>query len=115
MARLNISERQVDDITIFDLSGDITFGDGNVTLRQTVRRALSEGKNKITLNFTNVCYVDSSGIGELVSALIAVNRVDGQLRFLNVSSRVNELLDICKLLSVFDICESDADAAGGTG
>ena len=114
MARFNISERQVDDTTIFDLSGDLTFGEGNLELRRVIRGALSEGKNKIALDFGNVCYIDSSGIGELVSALIALNREDGRLRLQNLSPRVKELLNICKLMIIFDVCENDAEAASGT-
>lgn len=110
MARLSILERQVGDTTFFDLSGDITFGEGNLLLRRIIRTALSENKKNITLNFENVCYVDSSGIGELISGLTVVKREGGQLKIINLTPRVNELLDICKLLTVFDICE-EVDAA----
>ncbi len=115
MARLNISERQVGDVTIFDLNGDITFGDGNVALRNVIRQALSEGKRKFLLNFAGVGYVDSSGIGELVSGFIAINREGGQLKLSNLTQRIHELLTICKLSSIFDVCENEKDAAGGFG
>lgn len=111
MARLIIYERQIHDVTIFDLSGDITFGEGNFALRNAIRRALSEGKKDFVLNFSDVCYVDSSGIGELISGLIAVDREGGRLRLTNLTQRVSELLTICKLLTVFEVCESEADAA----
>lgn len=113
MPRLNISERQIGDITIFDLDGDITFGEGNISLRNAIRRALGEGKRNIILNFEDVGYIDSSGVGELVSAFIAIARVDGELKLLNLTQRIEELLGVCKLLSIFDICESEADAAAG--
>jgi len=69
MAELNISERQAGDVTILDLSGKVTIGEGSVALRTTIRRLLGEGKKKILLNLGSVGYVDSSGIGELVSSL----------------------------------------------
>ncbi len=113
MARLSIFERRIDGITIFDLEGDLTFGDGNIALRQAVRGALSEGKTKIILNLKHVSYIDSSGIGELVSTLIALNRENGRLMLQNLSPRVRELLDICKLMIIFEVCESEAEAVGG--
>lgn len=113
MARLNIFERQIGDFTVFDLSGDITFGEGNIALRNAIRSALGEGKKKFLLNFGSVGYVDSSGIGELVSGFIAINRESGQLRLSNLPQRIEELLTICKLLTIFDICENESETIGG--
>ena len=110
MAELNISERQAGDITILDMDGKVTIGEGSVALRTTIRRLLGEGKKKILLNLGRVGYVDSSGIGELVSGLTAVNREDGHLKFLNVSQRLQELLTITKLLTVFDVFEDESQA-----
>jgi anti-sigma B factor antagonist len=104
MAKLIIFERESGDVTILDLNGDITYGDGSVELRKTIRRLLSEGKKNIHLNFQSVGYVDSSGIGELISSFIAINREGGELKLLNPSLRVKELLAICKLLSILDSC-----------
>lgn len=112
MARLNIFERQNENLTIFDLSGDITFGEGNIALRNAIRRAIGEGKKHFVLNFSDVGYIDSSGIGELVSALIAVNREGGQLKISNLTSRAEELLTVCKLLSIFDICQNESETVG---
>ena len=112
MAELNISERQVNNITIFDMSGDIIFGQGNVVLRSAIRRLLREGKKKILLNFSGVGFVDSSGIGELVSGFTAVNREGGQLKLLNLTQRIQHLLVITKLLTVFDTFENERDALG---
>ncbi len=112
MAELNISERQVNNITIFDMSGDIIFGQGNVVLRSAIRRLLGEGKKKILLNFSGVGFVDSSGIGELVSGFTAVNREGGQLKLLNLTQRIQHLLVITKLLTVFDTFENERDALG---
>ena len=110
MAELSISERQFGDITIVDMKGDILVGQGNTTLRCTIRRLLSEGKKKILLNFSDVNFVDSGGIGELISSLTAVNREDGQLKLLNLTQRIQYLLDITKLLIVFDIFENEVEA-----
>ncbi len=110
MAELNISERQIGDITIFDLNGDLIFGQGNVALRSAIRRVLNEGKKKILLNFSGVGYVDSSGIGELITSFTAVNREDGQLKLLNLTERIKYLLEITKLLTVFDTFENEGNA-----
>jgi anti-sigma B factor antagonist len=110
MDELDISERQANGITILDLSGDITFSQGNVVLRKNIRLLLSEGKKNILLNFSGVKFVDSSGIGELVSALTAINREEGQLKLLNLPSRIKELLAITKLSTIFETFENERDA-----
>jgi anti-sigma B factor antagonist len=107
MTKLTFFERIEENVTILDLNGDITFGEGSVELRKSIRRLLSEGKKNIHLNFQSVGYVDSSGIGELISTLTAINREGGELKLLNPSIRVKELLAICKLLSIFEICEEE--------
>ncbi len=112
MAELNISERQAGDVTILDLSGKITIGEGSVALRNTIRRLLGEGKNKILLNLGSVGYIDSSGIGELVSSFTAVNKESGQLKLLNLTQKIQDLLAITKLLTVFDVFEDESDALG---
>lgn len=113
MARLDIFERQLDDVTVLDLIGDITFGEGNVQLRAAIRQPLSEGKKKIFLNFAKVGYLDSSGVGELVSGFTAVSREGGKLKLLNLPPRIHQLLVITKLLTVFDVAESEAEAFEG--
>ena len=90
MARLEIFERQLDDFTVLDLSGDITFGDGSVLLRAAIRELLAGGRNKISLNFAKVGYLDSSGVGELVSGFTAVSRAAGKLTLLNLPPRIRE-------------------------
>jgi len=108
--KLNITERQVDDITFLNLSGDITFGEGSDILRRAIRGLLNDGKKKIYLDLKAVVYVDSSGVGELVSGFTAVKRENGKLKLLNLSSRVRQLLTICKLLTIFDIDEAEKEA-----
>lgn len=112
MAELNISERQAGDVTILDMDGKVTIGEGSVALRNTIRRLLGEGKNKILLNLGGVGYVDSSGIGELVSSFTAVNKEGGQLKLLNLTQKIQDLLAITKLLTVFDVYENEGDALG---
>ena len=110
MAELNISERQAGDVTVLDMGGKITIGEGSVALRSAIRRLLEEGKKKILLNLAEVGYIDSSGIGELVSSYTATNKENGQLKLLNLTQKIRDLLTITKLLTVFDTYDSEADA-----
>jgi len=110
MADINISERQAGDVTVLDLDGKVTIGEGSVALRNAIRRLLGEGKNKILLNLGGVGYIDSSGIGELVSSYTAVNKEGGVLKLLNLTQKIQDLLAITKLLTVFDVYDSEADA-----
>lgn len=112
MAELNISERQAGDVTILDLDGKVTIGEGSVALRNAIRRLIGEGKKKILLNLASVGYVDSSGIGELVSSFTTVNKEGGQLKLLNLTQKIQDLLAITKLLTVFDVFENEGEALG---
>ena len=107
---MKISVRQVDGVTIVDCSGRITLGEGSVTLRDTVREILAKGQKKILLNLADVNYIDSSGIGELVSAFTTTKNQGGELKLLNLTKKVNDLLQITKLYTVFDVKEDEADA-----
>ncbi|MGH9930764.1 MAG: STAS domain-containing protein [Pyrinomonadaceae bacterium] len=111
MAELNILERRVGDITVLDMDGKITIGEGSVALRTAIRRLLEEGKKKILLNLARVGYIDSSGIGELVSSYTAITKEDGgQLKLLNLTQKLQDLLTITKLLTVFDVYENEEEA-----
>src|ERR1041384_8320759 len=110
MAELNIRERQAAAITVLDMDGRITIGERSVALRSAIRRLLEEGKKKILLNLAGVGYIDSSGIGELVSSYTAINKKGGQLKLLNLTQKLQDLLTITKLLTVFDVYEAEADA-----
>ncbi|MGB7067941.1 MAG: STAS domain-containing protein [Pyrinomonadaceae bacterium] len=110
MADINITERQAGDVTILDLDGKVTIGEGSVALRTTIRRLLSEGKGKILLNLGGVGYIDSSGIGELVSSFTAVNKEGGTLKLLKLTQKIQDLLAITKLLTVFDVFDDEAEA-----
>jgi anti-sigma B factor antagonist len=110
MAELNIRERQAGDVTILDMDGKITIGEGSVALRSAVRRLIEENKKKILLNLANVGYVDSSGIGELVSSFTTVQREGGQLKLLKLTQKIRDLLGITKLLTVFDSFDDESEA-----
>jgi anti-sigma B factor antagonist len=110
MAQLSIKQREAGDITILDLSGKITIGEGSVQLRETVRNLLDAGRKKILLNLGDVSYVDSSGIGELVSSYSTANKAGGSLKLLNLTKKIQDLLAITKLLTVFEIHDSEEAA-----
>jgi anti-sigma B factor antagonist len=113
MAELNMKERQAGDVTVLDMDGKITIGEGSVALRSAIRRLLEEGKKKVLLNLAGVSYIDSSGIGELVSSYTAINKDGGQLKLLNLTQKTLELLTITKLLTVFDVYENESEALNG--
>ena len=104
------STRQVDGVTIVDLSGRITLGDGGNILRDTVRDLLSKGNKKIVLNLKDINYVDSSGIGELVKAFTTSKEHGGELKLLNLTKKVNDLLQITRLYTVFDVHDEESAA-----
>ena len=107
---MKASTRQVDGVTVVDFSGRITLGEGSVVLRDTIRDLLSKGSKKILLNLGDVTYIDSSGIGELVSAFTTVRNGGGELKLLNLTKKVHDLLQITKLYTVFDIKDDEASA-----
>jgi len=107
---MKVTTRQVDGITILDLSGRITLGEGSVTLRDSVHDLLGKGAKHILLNLGNITYIDSSGIGELVSAFTSVKNAGGELKLLNLTKKVHDLLQITKLYTVFDIKDDEATA-----
>jgi anti-sigma B factor antagonist len=107
---MKASTRQVDGVTIVDLSGRITLGEGSVVLRDTVKDLLGKGQKKILLNLGDVSYIDSSGIGELVSAFTSVRNQGGELKLLHLTKKVHDLLQITKLYTVFDVKDDEATA-----
>ncbi len=109
---MKASTRQIDGVTIVDLSGRITLGEGSVVLRDTIKDLLSKGQKKILLNLGDVSYIDSSGIGELVSAFTSVRNQGGELKLLHLTKKVHDLLQITKLYTVFDVKDDEATAVG---
>ena len=107
---MKIKTRQVDGISIMDCSGRITLGEGSVQLRDAVRDLVAKGSKQILLNLGDVTYIDSSGIGELVSAFTTVRNQGGDLILLNLTKKVHDLLQITKLYTVFDVKDDEASA-----
>ncbi len=107
---MKIDARMVGDVNILDCSGKITLGEGTMAIRNTVREVLANGGKKIILNLADVNYIDSSGIGELVSTYTTVTNKGGQLKLLNLTNKIQELLAITKLLTVFQVYDNEAAA-----
>ena len=107
---MKIKTRQVDGVTVLDLSGRITLGEGSVVLRDAVKDAVQKGSGKILLNLADVDYIDSSGLGELVSAYTTVKNQGGELKLLHLTKKVHDLLQITKLYTIFDVKDEEAVA-----
>jgi anti-sigma B factor antagonist len=105
-----MTTRQVGDVTVVDVAGRITLGEGSSALREALRDLVNKGQKKILLNLGDVTYIDSSGIGELVSGFTTVTNSGGMLKLLNLNKRVKDLLQITKLYTVFDVHEDEAGA-----
>jgi anti-sigma B factor antagonist len=97
-------------VSVIDVTGRITLGEGSSALRDALRELLGNNQKKILLNLGDVSYIDSSGIGELVSGFTSVTNAGGQLKLLNLSKRVKDLLQITKLYTVFDVHDDEAHA-----
>lgn len=110
MAALFATCREVGSITIVDLSGRIALGEGSALLRKTIRDLLTDGQTRILLNLGDVNYIDSSGIGELVSAFTAVRNRTGELKLLNLTKKVHDLLQLTKLFTVFEVYSEESTA-----
>ena len=107
---VKLSTRQVGDVTVMDASGRITLGEGASTFRDTVRDLAAAGHKKMLLNLNEVTYIDSSGIGELVSGFTTVTNHGGPLKLLGLNKRVRDLLQITKLYTVFEVFDDEAAA-----
>jgi len=111
--KLNV--RKVGDVTVIDAVGRITLGEGASSFRDTIRDLVSKGEKKLVLNLGNVTYIDSSGIGELVSAFTTVTNQGGQLKLLNLTKRIQDLLQITKLYTVFEVYDDESAAVRSFG
>ena len=107
---MKIETRTVNGVTILDISGKITLAEGSVDVKKSVRDLLHSGRNQILLNLGDVKYIDSSGIGELVSSFTTVTNKGGKLKLLNLTLKIRELLAITKLLTVFECFDDEAEA-----
>jgi anti-sigma B factor antagonist len=102
--------RQIGDISVLDISGKITLGEGSATIRRAIRELIDGGQRKIVLNLEDVDYIDSSGIGELVAAHSVVETAQGELKLLNLTRRVRDILQITRLFTIFDVETDEATA-----
>lgn len=107
---LSIATRQLDGVTILDLSGRITLGEGSVQLRDAIRDLISKGVKDILLSLGDVNYIDSSGLGELVSAFTTAKNQNANVKLLNLTKKVKDVLQVTKLYTVFDIYDDEASA-----
>jgi anti-sigma B factor antagonist len=110
MMSLHATHRDAGQVTVVDLSGRITLGDGSALLRKTIRGLLEDQRKMILLNLADVDYIDSSGIGELVSGYTAVKNQSGDLKLLHLTKKVRDLLQITKLFTVFDVFTDESTA-----
>lgn len=107
---MSIETRTVKDVTILDVKGKVTIGEGDVTLRESIRGALADGAKKILLNLSGVTTIDSSGIGEVVSIYTTINYQGGKLKLTNLPPKVNDILMITQLITVFETYDSETEA-----
>jgi anti-sigma B factor antagonist len=112
---MTIDERAVGDVTVLDLSGQVTAAKGDMLLRDKIHSLVHQGHRQLLLNMANVSYVDSSGLGHLVASYTTVANAGGQLKLLNLTSKIQSLLTITKLLTVFETFDSEAAAVKSFG
>ena len=109
---LKLNTREVNDVIIIDLSGRLTMGEACAAIRDEIRDEISQGHRKILLNLADVSYIDSAGLGELTAAYTTTKNREGQLKLLNLTKRVQDLMQITKLYTVFDVHDDERKAIG---
>jgi anti-sigma B factor antagonist len=107
---MEIAERTVSEVTVLDLKGKMTLGEGDELLKDKINSLLASGKKKLVLNLEGVPYIDSAGLGEIVRTYTTVSRQGGNLKLLNLTKRIEDLLSITKLLTVFETYDTEAEA-----
>ncbi len=107
---MQIEERTVDGVTVLDLKGKMTLGEGDELLKDKVNSLMNQGRTKILLNLEEVPYIDSAGLGEIVRTYTTVSRQGGTMKLVNLTKRITDLLAITKLLTVFETYDAEADA-----
>jgi anti-sigma B factor antagonist len=112
---MQIHQRSVGDVTIVDLNGKMTLGEGDELLRDKVNSLIQQGQKNLVLNLAEVPYIDSAGLGEIVRTYTTVSHQGGALKLLNLTKRIQDLLAITKLLTVFETFDAEADAVGSFG
>jgi anti-sigma B factor antagonist len=109
-ATMDIKERVVEGVSVLDISGKIVLGEGDIQIKDRIKDLLSDGQRRILLNLGDVSYIDSAGLGALISGYTTVKREGGQLKLVNLTKRIKDLLAITKLITVFDTYESEKEA-----
>ena len=107
---MQIEERSAGDVTVLDLKGKMTLGEGDELLRDKINSLIQQGVRKVVLNLEGVPYIDSAGLGEIVRTYTTISRQGGSLKLLNLTKRITDLLSITKLLTVFETFDSEAEA-----
>jgi len=107
---MQIEQRSVGSVMILDLKGKITLGEGDEALKDKINSLILQGHKKMLLNFGDVPYIDSAGLGEIVRTYTTVSRQGGQLKLVNLTKRITDLLSITKLLTVFETFDNEAEA-----
>jgi|SRR5215831_4310143 len=106
---MDIRERAVDAVTVLDLSGKVVLGEGDVQIKERIKELLADGQGKILLNLGDVTYIDSAGLGALISSYATVKRENGQMKLVNLTKRVQDLLAITKLITVFETFDNEEE------
>src|SRR5438105_12401361 len=107
---MQIEERSAGDVTVLDLKGKMTLGEGDELLRDKINSLIQQGRRKVVLNLEEVPYIDSAGLGEIVRTYTTISRQNGSLKLLNLTKRITDLLSITKLLTVFETYDKEAEA-----
>ena len=107
---MQIEERSAGDVTVLDLKGKMTLGEGDELLKDKINSLLHQGRKKVVLNLEGVPYIDSAGLGEIVRTYTTISREGGSMKLLNLTKRITDLLSITKLLTVFETYDNEADA-----
>jgi anti-anti-sigma factor len=110
VVNLYIHERREGDVAVLDLKGRIRISGGTLALHRSIRCLVEEGKTKILLNLAGVTHIDSTGLGELISSYVTLNHRGGQIKLVHLTERLQDIMTITKLLTVFDVYDNEADA-----
>jgi anti-sigma B factor antagonist len=112
---LKLTTREVNDTIIIDLSGGVTMGESCAAIRDEIHDEIGHGYKKVLLNLAEVSYIDSAGLGELTAAYTTIKNRGGQLKLLNLTKRVHDLMQITKLYTIFDVYEDERKAIASFG
>ena len=107
---MDIKERVVEGVSVLDISGKIVLGEGDIQIKDRIKDLLADGQRRILLNLGDVSYIDSAGLGALISGYTTVKREGGQLKLVNLTKRIKDLLAITKLITVFDTYENEKES-----